>query len=74
MFKCSKCEAHESEVHFLREQIKALTDRLVAISSPYAYQAVHQPQIDLSQFYGGDDEVIEYAANGQKVIVTKQAN
>lgn len=72
MFKCSKCEAQENEISFLREEIRRLTDRLIAMANPIAYQAVNQSGRDSSEFYGFDtDEMISYNEFGQKIIVTK---
>lgn len=71
MFKCSKCEALQDENKFLREQMKALTDRLMAIASPQAYGAIYAP-IASNEFYGGDeDEMIAYSPYGEKITVKK---
>ena len=69
---CHKCQALEDEVIFLRETNQKLTDRLVAMVSPQAYQAVSFEPVNKFDYYGNDgDEYIEHDMFGQKVIVEK---
>lgn len=69
MFKCTKCEALGEEVLFLRQEIKGLMDRLLALTNPEAYQAIRCAPIDPKDCYGSDDdEMIEYGLNGQKIL------
>ena len=69
MFKCKKCTALESEIQYLRDQNKSLVDRVMALSSPMALEAVQQPQP--SYGYYGDGKDYEYKVNeyGEEVLV-----
>jgi len=76
MFECKSCETLKGEVVFLREQLKAMTDRLVALANPLALQAVNPlVQIAPDDFYGtsSQDEVIQYDVYGQKMFSKRQA-
>lgn len=73
MFKCQKCEALEAEIAFLRETNSKLTDRLVAVASPLAYQAINPTAYDERDYYGNEhDEMIEFDEFGQKIILKRQ--
>lgn len=74
MFSCSKCSVMESEVKFLREEVRRLLDRLLAVTNPYAYQAVQSPLVPPEDCYGSStDEMIEYdPITGQRILVTKK--
>lgn len=71
MFECKSCETLKGEVVFLREQLKAMTDRLVALTNPLALQVVN-PLVQLApeDFYGtsSQDEVISYDVYGQRMF------
>ncbi len=73
MFPCSKCQALGSEVVFLREQLKAMTDRLVALANPNAYQLVNQPAYNPDDYYGSSskDQYVEYGEMGEPVLMEK---
>lgn len=74
MFDCKNCKTLEDEVKFLRAQLSSMTDRLVAIASPGALQAVNQSQFVADDFYGtsSQDEVISYNNYGEKVLVKRE--
>lgn len=73
MFKCQKCEAYEAEIAFLRDTNSKLTDRLVAVANPVAYQAVNPQEFDPKDYYGNEhDEMIDFDEFGQKIIVKRQ--
>ena len=70
--KCLKCKTLESEVLFLREEVRRLSDRLLAVTQPLAYQAIQFPNMHPEDCYGSDtDEMIDYGQMGQKVIRVK---
>ena len=74
MFRCKKCEALESEVGFLRLRNKELTDRLLAVANPMAFEAVrYQDSTKSDDYYGGvkGDQYISYDEFGQKILVEK---
>lgn len=77
MFDCKKCEVLADEVRTLRGlvdklqiQNEKLTDRLIAITAPYAVSAVDPAKpSNPDDYYGGEnDELIEFDEFGQKVI------
>jgi len=71
--RCPKCQTLESEVAFLREELKRLTDRLLAVTQPQAYQAIHYPAMNQEDTYGSDeDDIIEYGIYGQRLIRVKK--
>lgn len=70
MFNCDKCEIYKAEVAYLREMNKSLQDRLMALADAKAYGAVSTVfEGNPKEYYGTDDEVIEYNEYGQKVTV-----
>lgn len=74
MFDCKSCKTLEQEVKFLREQVKAMTDRLVVLANPLALQALNPTmQIAPEDFYGtsSQDEVISYNEYGEKILVKR---
>lgn len=71
MFDCKTCETLSDEVKFLREQLKAMTDRLVALTNPLALQVLSPlPQYNPDDFHGTSqmDEMIEYDDYGQRIL------
>lgn len=74
MFKCQSCLALKDEVKFLREQVRALNDRLVALTNVSAYQAVTMPtDEDPNDYFGnGNDEFISFDDMGQKMLLRKE--
>lgn len=74
MFKCRTCKTLTNEVAFLREQVKSMTDRLVALANPAALQALGFSQrLEENDFYGTSeqDEVIEYDNYGQRILTKR---
>lgn len=73
MFNCSKCEALHEEVVFLRDQLKTMTDRLVALTDPRAYEAVHPGTYKAEEYYGSStaDQYVGYDEHGEKVLLDK---
>lgn len=69
MFKCSKCDAYESEINHLRSINKDLTDRLMALANPRAYQ-YFAPQ-DTDGTYSSKDAEVAYDAFGAPVFLSK---
>lgn len=64
MFNCKKCLTLESEVLFLREQVKSLGDRVLALTNPIALAAVTADSDD-----GEDLYVEQYTQFGEKILV-----
>jgi hypothetical protein len=71
MFDCKSCELLKNENSFLREQVKALQDRLMALADTNAYKAVTAKPLENNSAYfgGGDDDVISYNEYGERIIV-----
>lgn len=72
MFKCAKCQVLEDEITFLREANTKLTNQLVAIVSPQAFDRTNysSPQGD---YYGdGNDQYVSHDAFGLPVLVEKR--
>ena len=70
MFKCDKCEILKGEVMFLRDQVKSLQDRLLAMADAKAYGAVHAPSVEgSSEFYGTNDLIEAYNEYGEKILI-----
>lgn len=78
MFDCKNCKTLEKEVEFLRSQLSAMTDRLVALANPLALQAVSQGVggIDPEEYYGtsSQDEVFAYDEFGQRILSKRAKN
>lgn len=73
MFKCIKCEALMDENKFLREQTRALTNQIIALSNPQTY-GILNPIAPSDEFYGGEnDEMVTYNEYGEKIIVKKKS-
>lgn len=73
MMGCKTCEALSEEVKFLREQLKSMTDRLVALTSPMAFQAVTNTIGDPEDFYGSStqDQFVSYDEHGERILLDK---
>ena len=71
MFDCKSCELLKNENSFLREQVKALQDRLMALADTSAFRAVTNKPVEMNSAYfgGGDDDMIAYNEYGERVIV-----
>lgn len=70
MFKCEKCKAYESEIAFLREQVKLLSEKVVALADTKAYGAIQmgrKPYV-ADEYFGSNDEVVEFNEFGEKVV------
>lgn len=74
MFDCKRCDALQSEVEFLREQLKSMTDRLTAIASTRAFEAVRLDRSNTEEFYGSSsqDQYVHYNEFGDKVLLEKK--
>lgn len=74
MFECRTCTAHENEILFLREQIKSLSDRLLALTNPHALAALRHEEGDVQQYYGSstDDKVLAFDEFGQQTEIDRE--
>lgn len=72
MFECKACEAKDDEIRFLREQNKALTDKVTAIADIRAFEAVKFDRSD-TDYYGSspDDCYVGYDDMGRSVLMKK---
>ncbi len=70
MFPCSGCKLLKDEVVYLREQVKQLQDRLMALADAKAYGAVSFSRPAGGDYYGnGEDKTIEINEYGEQVLV-----
>lgn len=74
MFECAKCHAHEDEIKFLREQVKTLTDKVLALASPATYSMIAGSTAADGFFGDGKDQYVGFDTFGQRILMQKEAD
>lgn len=74
MFDCKTCKILAEQNEFLREQVKTLTDKVLALANPQALALARYEPENSSQFYGSSDEdvLMAYDEFGQQTVVEKK--
>ncbi len=75
MFDCKTCKILAEQNEFLREQVKLLTDKVLALANPQALAlSRYEPFRSQDEFYGSsnDDVTLAYDEFGQQTVVDKK--
>jgi hypothetical protein len=69
--ECQKCLHLESEVNYLRDQVKRLTDRVIALAAPSVYDRIDSAPNPSASYFGDGkgDQYKVYDEYGQAFLV-----